>query len=228
MGRSSQTVGLSNAPAARQWLACAAPVAVAVPLSILFVDRPVAEWVRANLPDARPFFDDLTHLVDPFHGFASLMLIWAVLRFASGATLSAAENAPLRLAAAIACASLVKDQLKWAFGRTWPNTWVHNNPSFFRDGVYGFLPFHGGEGWASFPSGHTTIICASAAVLWIAWPRLRALYGLLVLAVAVGLIATNYHWLGDVIAGAALGTAVGVVAATIGTRVDRRERQTIL
>src|SRR5580658_10495109 len=57
---------------------------------------------------------------------------------------------------AVLVAINLKDQLKYAFGRTWPETWVNDNPSWIGNGTYGFWPFHKGAGWASFPSGHMT------------------------------------------------------------------------
>jgi membrane-associated phospholipid phosphatase len=112
-------------------------------------------------------------------------------------------------AIAVVIATSFKDGLKQAFGRTWPETWVHGNPSFIRDGVYGFFPFHGGEGWASFPSGHTAAIGAVAGVLWSRAPGLRWLWALLMALTGVGLVADTYHFLGDVIAGGYLGFACG-------------------
>ena len=88
-------------------------------------------------------------------------------------------------------------------------TWVLNNPSFIRDGVYGFNPFHGGPGFASFPSGHTTVTCAVMSVLWMCYPRFRPLYAMCVVAVAIGLIGADYHFLSDCIAGAFLGVSTG-------------------
>ena len=52
------------------------------------------------------------------------------------------------------------------FGRTWPETWTHNNPSLIHDGAYGFNWFHGGPGYELFPSGHMAAICAVISVLW--------------------------------------------------------------
>ena len=43
-------------------------------------------------------------------------------------------------------AEITKAQLKLMFGRTWPDTFVNDNPSFLRDGAYGFNFFHGGRG----------------------------------------------------------------------------------
>jgi membrane-associated phospholipid phosphatase len=112
----------------------------------------------------------------------------------------------------------LKEELKWAFGRTWPETWIRAspNPSYFGNGTYGFFPFHGGQGYASFPSGHTTAITAFAGAVWILWPKLRWLALALALAVAIGLLGADYHWLSDIIAGAIVGGSTGIAAARLG------------
>ena len=112
-------------------------------------------------------------------------------------------------AVAVVIATSCKDVLKEACGRTWPEPWLGNNPSLIGNGAYGFSPFHGGEGWASFPSGHTAAIGAVAGVLWSRAPRLRWLWALLVALTAAGLVGDTYHFLGDVIAGGYLGFACG-------------------
>jgi membrane-associated phospholipid phosphatase len=129
-------------------------------------------------------------------------------------------------AASLAVAEAIKDQLKFAFGRTWPETWIGNNPSFIRDGVFGFNPFHGGGGYASFPSGHTTAICAVMSVLWICYPRFRLIYALCVAAVAIGLIGADFHFLSDVIAGGFLGITTGWLTVVIWERGERHLRET--
>ena len=108
------------------------------------------------------------------------------------------------------------NELKDVFGRTWPETWVNNNPSYFTNGTYGFFPFHGGQGWRAFPSGHTTAIAAAAGAAWCLWPKHRRLGVPLALAVAIGLLGANYHWLSDILAGAIVGVTTGVVAAKVG------------
>ena len=67
----------------------------------------------------------------------------------------------------------------------------------------------------SFPSGHTAVTCAVISVLWVLYPHWRALYGAIVLAVAVGLIGANYHFLSDVIAGGFVGTSIGWMTVAI-------------
>ena len=53
------------------------------------------------------------------------------------------------------------------------------------------------------------VTCAVVSVLWIYFPRLRALSAFAGLAVAIGLIGANYHFLSDVIAGAFVGISTG-------------------
>jgi membrane-associated phospholipid phosphatase len=127
----------------------------------------------------------------------------------------------VRASLSFVVAVAIKDQLKYLFGRTWPETWVNNNPSYIKDGVFGFFPLHGGPGWASFPSGHMTAITSVLAVLWVRWPGFRWLYALLWLDVVVGLLGADYHWLSDIVAGSFLGAAVGVVAARLGSGDQR-------
>ena len=59
--------------------------------------------------------------------------------------------------------------------------------------------------YSAFPSGHTTGICTVMTVLWLCYPRYRALYALAIAAVAVGLVGADYHFLSDVIAGGFVG-----------------------
>ena len=114
-------------------------------------------------------------------------------------------------------AKWLKGALKYAFGRTWPETWEHQNPSFIRDGIYGFFPFHGGAAYGSFPSGHMTAVCAAMTVLWQLWPRGRPVYALAAAAAGLGLLCMNYHFLSDILAGACLGWIVGQIALRLGS-----------
>jgi membrane-associated phospholipid phosphatase len=186
-----------------------------VVLAYFFADRQLAGAVRPYL-NGVPFFIWLTYIVKPLAPLASLIAVIVAAKAAGRHALTPTESALLRLACAILIAGVLTFELKEAFGRTWPETWVNNNPSFFGNGTYGFFPFHGGQGYASFPSGHTTAISALAGALWFLWPRLRWLGVALVLAVAVGLLGADYHWLSDIIAGGIVGGTAGTVAARIG------------
>ncbi|MDQ3992939.1 MAG: phosphatase PAP2 family protein [Actinomycetota bacterium] len=73
-------------------------------------------------------------------------------------------------------------------------------------------------GSPSFPSGHTSTAFAAAAVVASLHPRLR--WPVLALAACVGLsrIYLGVHFALDVVAGAALGLSVGLVAARLARR----------
>jgi membrane-associated phospholipid phosphatase len=186
-----------------------------VALAYFFADRQLAGALRPYL-NGVPFFIWLTYIVKPLAPLASLIAAIAAVKAAARTALTPTESALLRLACAILIAGVLTFELKGAFGRTWPETWINNNPSFFGNGTYGFFPFHGGQGYASFPSGHMTAITALASALWFLWPRLRWLGVALVLAVAVGLLGADYHWLSDIIGGVIVGGTAGTAAAWIG------------
>jgi membrane-associated phospholipid phosphatase len=188
-------------------------------LSIGFVDRPLALFVHSTLQGEPGFFQYAFRTmtgIPEFLGAMAVFLIIAlsVMRVIRG-SLPEAETIAFLASLSIIVAETLKTALKMAFGRTWPETWIYNNVSFIRDGVYGFMPFHGGPGGSAFPSGHTTAVCACMSVLWILLPRWRPIYVLAVATTALGLIGLNSHFLGDVIAGGYLGTAVGVMTVRI-------------
>ena len=200
-------------PSARPFLVAAISCAILVLLAIGLADRPLSTWSHAEFHGQRGFIW-LTWIVDPIPPLAVLGLIGAGIAAIAGWRPGA--NGRILLAACLAtvAALVIKDQLKILFGRTWPETWTNNNPSWIGNGSFGFEPLHGGAGWFSFPSGHTTLITAPMMVLWLCLPRLRAVWAALIALVVIGLLGADYHWLSDTIAGFYLGTAtaVGMVA----------------
>ena len=76
-------------------------------------------------------------------------------------------------------------------------------------GAYGFHPFHSGPGYKAFPSGHAAVVFSVAAILWFSYPRGRWCYGLVCAAMSAALVGLNYHFVGDVIGGAVLGSITG-------------------
>ena len=179
-----------------------------VSLSIAFVDRPLALLMH-RLFHRSYWLLPLAGIGQIPLSLAGPALIVAALAAWFGWRPARRGWTLITCGVAVVIASSCKDMLKEAFGRTWPESWLGDNPSLIRDGVYGFSPFHGGEGWSSFPSGHTAAIGAVAGVLWSRAPQLRWLWALLVLLTATGLVADTYHFLGDVIAGGYLGFACG-------------------
>jgi membrane-associated phospholipid phosphatase len=188
---------------------------LAIPLAIALIDRPAATFAHTVIgPHAL-----LRWLTLPTEALVPASLLG--LAALSLARLRAPLPAPLHTLF-LACLSITVtdafgEALKRAFGRTWPDTWTNHNPSWIHDHVFGFFPFHGGAGWASFPSGHMFATTGFLAVLWLRAPAWRPLWATLIALVAIGLYGMDYHFISDIIAGTALGAAV----ATVTVRIDR-------
>ncbi len=211
--------------------------AVSVGVSIALIDRPVATWVHEHLGSQRLSWFTTSYFgpplkfgpfslmaspaiaVGPLAAFAfAILVIAGVVGWRPGIR----SRAVLTLCVSAFAANEINALVKGLFGRTWPESWLGNNPSWIRDRVFGFFPFHGGQDWASFPSGHTTVIAAVAAVLWVVLPKLKVAWAAIVAVVAVGLIAGNYHFVSDVIAGLYFGGAIGLGVAELMLSADDR------
>ena len=201
------------------WIAASCPIAVGI--CIAYVDRAAASFSHAEFRGHDLVFRGLTHIVDPLLPLAAVGLLFAAISGCLGWGWSRAGRIVLACCMAVAVAYLFRGELKYAFGRLWPETWVADNPSWIKDEAYGFFPFHGGTGWSSFPSGHMTIVAAPAAVLWAALPRWRLAAAIPVIAVAVGLYGADFHFVGDMVAGTYLGAACGVGSWALVRGVDR-------
>lgn len=123
----------------------------------------------------------------------------------AGALIGGSEGARRGLAAlaGTAAASAANEALNRAVGRARPS---------WEEGAFSFDAF---RGHASFPSGHTAFVFAAAAGLDAVtegWIPAAAGYGVASLT-GVSRVYHDRHWLTDVVAGAALGTAVSHVVA---------------
>ncbi|HXF88351.1 MAG TPA: phosphatase PAP2 family protein [Xanthobacteraceae bacterium] len=189
--------------------------AAAVTAAYVWIDRPVSYFAHAQLAQYRPIFHQMQRTPEFFASVAVVVFALAGYFVLLRRPLSRLLAVLLLSGVSLGVGAIIKDQLKFVFGRTWPETWINNNPSLIRDGVSGFNFFHGGAGYASFPSGHMTATCAVMSVLWLAYPRFRLLYGLVVAIVAIGLMGANYHFVSDIIAGAFIGWTVGWLAVRL-------------
>jgi membrane-associated phospholipid phosphatase len=192
----------------KKWSVSLVATAVATAVAFLWLDKPIAFFSHGTFGHASVFVN-LTLLPEPLVPASLLVLFFLGLWVLAGKPLNHPLSVALLCAVSLLVAEAGKSQLKYVFGRTWPETWINNNPSLIRDGAYGFNFFHGGQGYASFPSGHTTAVCAVVSVLWICYPRFRILYAAAVAAVVIGLIGADFHYLSDIIAGGFVGTTTG-------------------
>jgi len=191
---------------------------LAIPLLMVcyyFVDRPVADYVQARRINHIEVLRWLTLPPPILQSWAPALLTLLAVRRAWG-PYRRWELTLFTAAIALVLADQFKQSVDFVFGRSWPDTWIHDNPSWIRDGAYGFHWLQGGnpDGWYdSFPSGHTARVLGAAAVYWISYPGWRALGALAAILIAGGLIGMNYHFVSDVLAGGLLGGGVGVWAA---------------
>jgi membrane-associated phospholipid phosphatase len=207
----------------RNWSLGFLGTVIAVTVSYVWLDRPIAYLAHEELQRFH-LFEKLTLIPDALVPIAVVAFLAMGLRGLTGRKLSRFQSVMLLCGLSLTIALVVKNELKLAFGRTWPETWVRNNLSFIRDGAYGFHPFHGGPGYASFPSGHMTVVCTVMTVLWICYPAYRPVYAVCVAAVALGLVGANFHFVSDVIAGGFLGLSVAWLGVALWEIGDRQVR----
>jgi membrane-associated phospholipid phosphatase len=184
----------------------------AVLICYFWVDRSVAFFVSENQINKVEVFRWLTYPPPEVQNWSALILTILLIRRAWGPFLRWEKTL------FVACVSLIvvddfRVSLGDVFGRYWPETWTHDNPSLIGTGTYGFHPFQRGDDVGSFPSGHAARILAFGAVWLIAMPNTRLVVVVLCAPMLVSLVAMNYHFVSDVIAGSVLGSIVATYAA---------------
>ena len=164
---------------------------------IMFFDQPVALFFSREQGLRRIFQAIATPSLLPLP-LAGLYLAWMVLQKLRGQV--SPNQVFFAMSLATLAATAAKDELKWIFGRSWPQFWLH-------DGIYGFKPFTDSYFYGGFPSGHTAYISAPLGVLFALQPRFRLICGAVIGLVMFGLVAADYHYLADVLGGLVTGTA---------------------
>jgi membrane-associated phospholipid phosphatase len=196
----------------RRTLITAVLCTAAVVICYFWIDRSVALFVYHHHINKIEVFRWLTYPPPEVQNWSALMLTILMIRRAWGPFLR------WQKVLLVACISLIvgddfRISLGDVFGRYWPETWTHDNPSLIGTGTYGFHPFQRGDDIGSFPSGHACRILGFAGVWVIAMPATRVVAALLCAPMLVSLVAMNYHFVGDVIAGGVLGALIATYAA---------------
>lgn len=99
----------------------------AVVISYLWIDRPIALFVHVHIP-VHEAFAQLTHIPEPFIPLAVVTYLALGMRRLAGRPLSENYATAVICSISLIMAEATKDQLKFIFGRLWPETWVLNNP----------------------------------------------------------------------------------------------------
>lgn len=200
----------------RNWCIALAITAAGVIASYLWLDQPIAFFVHRNVAD-KTMFIWLQRLPIVFLLLSLLVLAWCGLWALMDRPFSRVQSIGFACCLSFIATNFINNQLKYAFGRTWPDTWIDNNPSLIQNGVFGFIPFHGGPGFASFPSGHVAAVCAVITVLWWSYASLRPIYLACVAAITIGLVGANYHFLSDILSAIFVGVFAGYITTKIST-----------
>jgi membrane-associated phospholipid phosphatase len=207
-----------------EWAAGLLICGVLVIILYYWIDRPVAYFVHDELSDYRAIFDlpaQLLKIIGPLVATSTLIVgVRALMK----RPVKGGQVAIVLSALSWAVSPVLGNWLKFAFGRTWPQTWIQDNPSLIRDQVYGFNPFHGGPGYAAFPSGHMVAIGAIVSVFWFLHPRSRAICAICIAVVFIGQLGANYHFVSDLVAGGVLGFLVGWLVAVLWNAAPRTFR----
>lgn len=195
------------------WCGSTLLLTLVVFLSVRFLDVPLAYFVRdhlyVNLHWSR-LTSDLPDLLLQLVVFSSsFSLVFYRVRVRRGI-----DDNLTRLARLVTWAAPVsylgKSLLKMVFGRGNTRMWLQE------PGLYGgFHWFTFREGFEGFPSGHMAVVVTLLAALWRYYPKWRFWYLAVGAGLGAALVATNYHFLSDVVAG----TWLGVLLETIVYRV---------
>ena len=177
---------------------------------VRYLDRPICLFAD-RLFGQFTWIGDLKRTPSLFDPLALLLFAFFLLRRLARRPFSKLDLVCLLGDASLLLMRYANDELKYVFARTYPK-W--GSPSFLHDGAYSFNFVRHGHDYLSFPSGHTAAVCALLSVLWLFYPRFRALYALTATGVAVVLVATNYHFLSDVIGGGFVGASGGTLCVT--------------
>lgn len=172
-------------------LAICGLLVLAIMVSILFVDRPVAAFFTGHR-ELKRLFQVMAAPSLLSLPAAGAFLAYAVLQKIGGG--GPVSRLWLTTSVATLAGTAAKDELKWMFGRPWPATWLHS-------GAYRFHPFSNSIFYGGFPSGHTSYIAAPLCVLWVLLPRWRVVWGGVIGMVMLGLVGGDYHFVGDVLGG---------------------------
>ena len=126
------------------------------------------------------------------------------------------RDALLLAGASVLVTYVLKNDLKWAFHRDWPFLWSEDHSTWFLNPANGFHPFAekfsaASDGIGSFPSGHTAVIFAFVVPIILIYPVMRIPGLMAACGLGLILILLGVHYLGDVLAGALLGTTCALM-----------------
>ena len=169
---------------------------LAITVSILWIDYPLASWIDANTQPWMRVVGGWLEEAGKSHWVLGYSAIVVAIAWRSWRSVA---HRHIALFTAVAASGILANLVKVIAVRPRP-------PLFLSDGLVDpqLFSFLIDWGWNSFPSGHATTGIAIAIAGTATWPRAAWLVWVLGLSIAFGRLIYNVHFLSDVLAGITL------------------------
>ncbi|MDF2940106.1 MAG: phosphoesterase, PA-phosphatase related protein [Gammaproteobacteria bacterium] len=191
-----------------RYLATSLPIVLlAIIISYFFIDRALSVWVyQFGFHQSKGMLSSDVDLIVTQLVYCALLPIFLLYFYyhMQGVNSRLVRCLGL-LSGSVSVAFFIKTSLQFLFGRYAPRYFDSHVLMFVSDPArYGFHWLHGG----GFPSGHMCVFSAALTSIVLYYPVYRWLAVGLLAILGACLIAANYHFLSDVIAGAYLGVSI--------------------
>jgi membrane-associated phospholipid phosphatase len=190
----------------KAWLRALVAISAFACISVRWFDRPIAELFR-GISERQAVPIELANRILVIPSIAAILFVICGVAAIAGRRLSKIETTIALCTIGVLVTTVIKDQLKFVFGRTWPY--------LLNEDIYGFNFFQPGKSFESFPSGHAAIAAVVLSIIWMQFPTKRILCALGIVAVDLGLVVLNLHFLSDVVAGSFVGISAGLFTVTL-------------
>lgn len=181
-------------------------------LCIRYLDIPFAQFILDRLGRRFLLGERISSMPDLLAGTVAIVsaLCWTGYFLLSGKGIRNGATSFFKiLGTSLPAAFFLKDLLKWIFGRVDTRIWLAHPDSL------SFHWFHGTGNFHGFPSGHMLVFAPIFLALWDLLPSFRAIFLSGWIFLAAALLVTEYHFLGDVVAGSYLGFLVHYATSRI-------------
>jgi len=181
------------------------PTTIIVIFAVFFLDRPVSSFIHAKLYHSKIWVTLTRQLPDTLLIMVGLISIPSYLAYLARRYHNLRDKATFLLyhvACSLPVSFVAKSFLKEIFGRVQTRFWLQHPKQFT------FHWFHAGDNFYGFPSGHMAVFATLCAAIWRVYPQQANALRLLLVALGLLLVVTNYHFLSDIIAGAYVGILV--------------------
>jgi len=178
------------------------PASILAWLCVLYVDRPVSLYIHEHLYGNRYWAQLTSSLPDTLLVMVVVISAASFIDYCFRKQKHVLDTHTLlmrHIALSVPISYVVKVVLKILFGRVETRYWLKHQH------LYEFHWFHSCGNFSGFPSGHMIVFATLFAAIARYHPPHSVLCHSLLGVLAILLVATNYHFVGDVIYGAYIG-----------------------